>query len=182
MSNYRLWTSIDSPTSQQLANAPHKLPARLKETLLLRCRSFIRLGLSPLLPHPHKPGLTSSISQLPVRTLLTRAHLACLDLADSILPGLVDNWQYRVCLAHDFALLVMRCDLLFRRIRLLVLARAAREDYQTGLIGLEAGHIYGEGFFGKVGTARVDGNADCGGVFARDTGFLGRKFLLDHLL
>ena len=90
-----------------------QLPTRPKEPLLLRRRSFIRLSLSSLLPHTHQPCLAPSIPQLPVRALLTRAHLACLDLADSILPGLIDNWQYRVCLAHDFAFLIMRSDLLF---------------------------------------------------------------------
>ena len=132
------------------------LPTHPRETLLLRRRSFLRLGLSPLLPHTHQPSLTSRIPQLPVRVLHARTHLTRLDLANSILPGLIDNRQYRVCLAHGLAFLMMRSDLLFRRIRLLVLARAAWEDYQTGLIGLEARDIYRKGFFGQIRAPGID--------------------------
>jgi hypothetical protein len=53
-----------------------------------------------------------------------------------------------------------------------VLARFAGEEDQAGLVGLEAGDVEGEGFFGGVAAARVDGDADCGGEVAGDASFL----------
>jgi hypothetical protein len=37
---------------------------------------------------------------------------------------------------------------------------------------LEAGDVEGEGFFAGGAPAGVDGDADCGGEFAGDAGFL----------
>jgi hypothetical protein len=68
--------------------------------------------------------------------------------------------------------LVRALELLLTAVELLVLARAAREEDQALAVGLEACDVVGEGFLGKVLAAVVDGDADCGGEFAGDAGFL----------
>ena len=53
-----------------------------------------------------------------------------------------------------------------------MLAGFAGEEDQAGLVGLEALHVEGQGFLIAVEAAGVDGDADCGGEFAGDAGFL----------
>ena len=53
-----------------------------------------------------------------------------------------------------------------------MLAGFAREEDQARLVGFEAGDVEGEGFFVGGLAAGVDGDADCGGEFAGDVGFL----------
>lgn len=53
-----------------------------------------------------------------------------------------------------------------------MLAGFSWEEDQAGLVGLEAGDVGGERFFGVVCSAGVDCDADCGSEFAGDTGFL----------
>ena len=53
-----------------------------------------------------------------------------------------------------------------------MLAGFAGEENEAGLVRLQAVDICGEGFLGVVGSAGVDADADCGGQFARDAGFL----------
>ena len=53
-----------------------------------------------------------------------------------------------------------------------MLAGFAGEEDQACLVGLEAGDVESEGFFvGRLATG-VDGDADCGGEFAGNAGFL----------
>ena len=66
----------------------------------------------------------------------------------------------------------MVLDVLLGGIEGLVLAGFAREEDQTGLVGLEAGDVESEGFLRGGLAARVDGDADCGGELAWDAGFL----------
>lgn len=53
-----------------------------------------------------------------------------------------------------------------------MLAAAAGEEDQTLAVGLEACDVEGEGFLRQVLAARIDWDADCGGEFAGDVGFL----------
>ena len=53
-----------------------------------------------------------------------------------------------------------------------MLSNTARKDDEACLVGFQAFNIEGEGFGGKIGTARVDRDAYGGCVFFGDTGFL----------
>lgn len=63
-------------------------------------------------------------------------------------------------------------DFLWGSIELLVLAAAAGEEDQAGLVGIETGDISGQGFRGGIDTAVVNGDTDGQGELAGDTGFL----------
>lgn len=71
-----------------------------------------------------------------------------------------------------FVALGVGLDILFAAIDLLLLTRAAGEEDQTLAVGLQAGDVGGEGFNREVGTAGVNADADGGGEFAGDAGFL----------
>lgn len=63
-------------------------------------------------------------------------------------------------------------DIVGGAIEFLVLTGFAGEEDETGLVGLQALDVYGEGFLRVVRSSCVDCDADCGCEFARDTGFL----------
>ena len=71
------------------------------------------------------------------------------------------------------ALSVLRClDFAGRRVTLLGLPGAAREDDQPLLVFLQARHVDGDGFFREVLAAWIDGDADSGRELAGDACFL----------
>lgn len=105
-------------------------------TLFLRSRSLIRLGLGSLLPHTHQPRLAPRVPQLAISIHSPFSHLAPLDLPDGLLPPLVDNWQHGVNLANGLAVLLVRADFVLGGVEFLVLADAAREQDEAGLVGL----------------------------------------------
>jgi len=60
--------------------------------LLLHRRRLIGLRLGPLLPDTHQSGLTPRVSKLPIRALISLAHLAPLHLSDRLLkPNILDR-------------------------------------------------------------------------------------------
>jgi hypothetical protein len=68
--------------------------------------------------------------------------------------------------------LVRTLKLILTAVKLLVLARAAREEDKTLAVGLEARDVKGERFLRQVLATGVEGDADGGGEFAGDAGFL----------
>ena len=74
-------------------------------------------------------------------------------------------------------------DVGLRGVEFLVLAGFAGEEDQAGLVGFEAGDVEREGFFVGRLAAGVDGDADRGGEFAGDVGFLwGEDVSCAHLM
>ena len=156
---------------------PHNLDSHArKRHLLLRRRTLVLLSLGPLLPNPHQPRLAPLVPQHTIRILGPLPHLALLYLPNRTNLALIHNAHRVSHLAdHILALAEHGLDRLGVRVVGFLLAGLAREDDEAGLVGLEAGHVGGEGFSRQVAAARVDRDADCGGVFAGDAGFLERE-------
>ena len=53
-----------------------------------------------------------------------------------------------------------------------MLPRSTGKEDESLAVGFETSDICGERFDGEIGATRVDGDTDCRGEFARDTGFL----------
>ena len=140
---------------------------------LLRLLS-LSLQLIPLLPHPHISRLTPQLPQLPIRRLLALRHLAALDLREptsQTRSGL--DRERRVDLRDGLGGAVGDCfDVAFGAVEFLVLAGFEGEEDEAGFVGFQAGYVCREGFLGVVAAAGVDADADCGGEFAGDAGFL----------
>jgi hypothetical protein len=141
--------------------------------LLLRLLSLL-LRLLPLLPNPHKPRITPRPPQLRIRILIPLRHIPLLHLLDTKLharTGLNTHPRHSQ-FANDVLGVLGGGDVGFLGVEGFVLPGFAGEEDQAGLVGLEAGDVEGEGFFGGGASAGVDGDADCGGEFAGDAGFL----------
>ena len=116
-----------------VSNAPSSLNKSTSTPLLLRRRTLVCLRLGPLLPHPHQPRLAPRLPQLPIRPFRPLRHLAPLDLTHRVrLPRIHDRHVF----IHDTPILNVVLDVLFRRVELLGLAGFAREDDETGAVGL----------------------------------------------
>ena len=137
-----------------------------------RVRRLLRLALRPLLPHAHQPGIAPRIPQRPIHAPFLLGHLARLDRPDRLDLAPILDWQHGTQSLRGLARVLVRRDLLLGRVRGLVLAGAAREQDQARLVGFQSLHVHGEGFGREVGATRVHGDADRGGEFAGDAGFL----------
>lgn len=129
-----------------------------------------RLGLvsGSLVAATFQSRVTSRLAELGVGTALDRlGHLALLDLYDALAEG--DDGKGRSKGRHGLGL--GEVDVLAVT-GLGVLGALAGEDDQSGLVGLEAGDIGGQGLFAEVLATVVDGDTDGGGHEAGDTGFL----------
>ena len=147
------------------------LPATQHRLFLLALR-LLRLGLGPLLPHADESRLAPDLPELLVRAALdVLRHLALFDLREAVLEAEagVDGQDGGEALD---AVLVRALDVVLAAVEVFVLAGAAGEEDQARAVGLEAGDVEGERLFGQVLAARVEGDADCGGQFAGDAGFL----------
>ncbi len=144
--------------------------SRSVKHLFLGSSTLVLLGLGPLLPHTDQTSLAASIAELPVRGRLALEvrNLALLDLE------LVGDRE-RAVRALDLALvsaLAMLLHVVGRCLAVLWRLDLAREEHETGLVGLEALDVGGEGLFGEVLAARVDANSDGGSQLAWDLGGL----------
>ena len=165
------------PLRAEASPKPHlpsqAAPQPTASPLLLRRLRILRLTLRPLLPHPHQPCIAPRLPERHIRILSPLPHLTPLNLPNRLLLPDILHRQHLPQVLDDLTVLLLRgLDLFFRRVQRLVLARFPREEDQARAVGLEALHVGGEAFGGEVGAAGVDGDADCGGQFAGDAGFL----------
>jgi hypothetical protein len=142
--------------------------------LLLRFLSLL-LGLLPLLPNTYISCITPRPSQLRIRVLISLRHLTLLHLRHTKLDAstcLNRHSPIDTKTTDDVLFVLGGFDIGFLGVEGLVLAGFAGEENQAGFVGLEAGDVQGEGFFGGGAAAGVDGDADCGRELAGDAGFL----------
>jgi len=123
-------------------------------------------------------GLSASITQPPVGSLLALGHGIALDLGDGVLNGGVGDGQSGADAGSETLTLAVSqsgldgLDLLGGRVELLELTALAGEEDQAGLVVLQAGDVGDQGLLGVVGAAVVNRDADGGSELLGDTGFL----------
>lgn len=140
------------------------------DILFLSSLSLLSSSLGALLTDTDQAGVRAGVAQCTESRLLAGGHVGLGDGGDGVLWCDVEDGESGTDVLDTTG--SGGLNLLWRRVKLLVLTSLAGEENQAALVGLETSDIGGQRLLGLVGAAVVDSDTDGGSELAGNTSFL----------